>query len=134
MASSRPFHAGLAPLSCTSVPGQLARFELDDRRQVDIYVPHAVACGTGPCETIGFRIEVLRPGREVAAVLTGGDLVGVFGAQFAVRAIDAFLAGDLAGARRLVARAGGAWSGLGQLLSDVSSVRCRSRGRGVKRG
>jgi hypothetical protein len=126
MAASPPFHAGLAPLSCTPVPGQLARFELDDGRQVDIYVPHAVACGAGACETAGFRIEVLRPGRELAAVLTAGDLVGVFGAQFAAQAIDAFLAGDLAGARRLAARAGGAWSGLGRLLREVPTVRRRS--------
>jgi hypothetical protein len=98
------------------VPGQVARFELDDRREVVIHEPHAVACSSGAGEVAGFRIKVWRPGRELAATLTAGDLVGVFGAQ---DAIDAFLAGDLARARRLVARASGAWAGLARLFREV---------------
>lgn len=80
----------------------------------------------------GFRIEVWRPGRELAAVLTAGDLVGVFGAQDAVRGIKAYLAGDLARARDLVARAGGAWAGLGRLLREIRGrpeARARTRAR-----
>lgn len=125
MTAQRPFHAAMAPVSRSPVPGQLAHFELEDRRRVDIHVPHAVACGVVACETAGFRIEVRRPGRALAAVLTAGDLVGVFGAHDAVRAIEAFSAGDLPAARRLVARAGGAWSGLGRLLCEVSVARRR---------
>ena len=116
MPAVRPFHAGLAPSWSTPVPGQVARFELDDRREVVIHVPQAVACRAEAGEVAGFRIEVWRPGRGLAAVLTAGDLVGVFGAQDAVRGIEAFLAGDLGRARELVARAGGAWVGLGRLL------------------
>jgi len=121
MPASPPFHAGLAPLTSTPVPGQVARFELDDGRQVAVHVPRAVACRAEACETAGFRIEVWRPGRELAAVLTAGDLVGVFGAQDAVRAVEAYLAGDLAGALRLAKRAGGAWAGLGRLLREVAA-------------
>ena len=123
MPASRPFHAGLAPSSTTPVPGQVARFELDDRREVVIHVPHAVACSSAAGETAGFRIEVWRPGRELLATLSAGDLVGVFGAQDAVRGVEAYLAGDLPRARRLVARAGGAWAGLARLLREVSASR-----------
>ena len=126
MPASRPFHAGLAPSAGTPVPGQVACFELDDRREVVIHVPHAVACVVEPGEVAGFRVEVWRPGRELVAVLTAGDLVGVFGAQDAVRGVEAFLAGDLARARRLVARAGGAWTGLARLLCEVEGSRRRS--------
>ncbi len=126
MAAPRLFRATLAPFSPAPVPGQRAWFMLDDCRRVDIQVPHAVACGSEACEAVGFRIEVFRPDGALAAVLTAGDLVGVFGAQAAVRAVDAFLAGDLAGARRLVGRAGGAWRGLGELLREVSAARRRS--------
>ncbi len=38
---------------------------------------------------------------------------------------ETFLAGDLAGARRLAGRAGGAWRGLGELLREVSVARRR---------
>jgi hypothetical protein len=123
MPASRPFHAGLAPSSTTPVPGQVARFELDDRREVVIHVPHAVACSSEAGEVAGFRIEVWRPGRELAATLTAGDLVSVFGAQEAARAIQAFLAGDLARAHRLAAHAGGAWAGLARLFREVETRR-----------
>lgn len=123
MPVSRPFHAGLAPLTGSPVPGQVARFELDDGRQVAVHVPRAVSCRSEACETAGFRIEVWRPGRELAAVLTAGDLVGVFGAHDAVRAVEAYLAGDLARALRLATRAGGAWVGLHRLLREVSAGR-----------
>jgi len=105
------------------VPGRVARFELDDHRHVHIYVPRAVACACESCERTGFRIEVLDPGGQLAAALTAGDLVGLFGAQAAAQAIAAFVSGDLARARRLAAGAGGAWSGLGRLLAEVSTVR-----------
>ncbi len=126
MPVSRPFHAGLAPLTGSPVPGQVARFELDDGREVAVHVPRAVSSRSEACETAGFRIEVWRPGRELAAVLTAGDLVGVFGAQDAVRGVEAFLAGDLVRARELVARAGGAWVGLGRLLREVAAGRERA--------
>lgn len=86
-------------------------------------MPRAVSCRSEACETAGFRIEVWRPGRELAAVLTAGDLVGVFGAHDAVRAVEAYLAGDLARALRLATRAGGAWVGLHRLLREVSAGR-----------
>lgn len=125
MAAKRRFHADLAPSASTSAPGQRARFALDDGRRVDIHVPRAVACEAVACATAGFRIAVFAPGRGLAAVLSAGDLVGVFGAQAAARAVEAFLAGDLAGARRLAGRAGGAWRGLGELLREVSVARRR---------
>lgn len=126
MVAPRVFRASLAPFSPAPAPGQRAWFTLDDRRRVDIHVPHAVACGSEACEAVGFRIEVFRPDGALAAALTAGDLVGVFGAQAAARAVDAFVAGDLAGARRLIDRAGGAWRGLGELLREVSAARRRS--------
>ena len=105
------------------VPGRVARFELDDHRHVHIHVPHAVASTCEPCEATSFRIEVFDPEGQPAAVLTAGDLVGLLGAQAAAQALAAFASGDLARANQLAARAGGAWSGLGRLLAEVSAVR-----------
>lgn len=56
-------------------------------------------------------------------MLSAAELVDVFGSHAAARAVNAYLAGDLAGARRLAARAGGVWAGLGVLLDEVSAAR-----------
>ncbi len=97
----------------------IARFDLADGRRIDIHVPQAVACNVQGGDVSGFRIEVRHP-RRAKAVLMATDLLDVFHAQSAARAIAAFVAGDLARARRLAQRAGATWQGLVRLLRDVT--------------
>jgi len=86
-------------------------------------MPHAIASDTNRCEPTAFRIEVFRSEGEITAALTARDLVGVFGAHRAALAITAYLAGDLSRAHRLAASAGGPWSGLAMLLSELTATR-----------
>ncbi len=111
------------------VSGWVARFELTDGRQVEIQVPRAVAGSVEAGEVAGFRIVVWRPGRTVAAELRASDLLRVFGARAAARALEAFAAGDLPRALRLAGRAGGAWRTLGPIFREVAAGRAFAGGR-----
>lgn len=127
MVDTAPFQTELSasPSLAIRVPGLIAHFDLVDGRRIDVHVPQAITCAVEAGEVAGFRIEVRHP-RRPTAVLTATDLLDVFHAQSAARAIAAFVAGDLARARRLARRAGAAWQGLLRLLRDVTVTR---RGR-----
>ena len=104
------------------VAGQIARFELGDGRHVEVQVPRAAAGVVVAGEVVGFRIVVRRAGDAVAE-LRASDLVEVFGARAAARALEAFAAGDLPRALRLAGRAGGVWRRLVPLLREVVAAR-----------
>lgn len=123
MPSRLPFRVRLSSPPADLLAGHTARFELNDGRRVDVCVPHAVACESRGCRSAGFRIEVFRSDGRLTAAISASELVDLFGAHAAARAIHLFLAGDLGGARRLATRAGGAWNGLRVLLDEVAAVR-----------
>lgn len=66
---------------------------------------------------------MFRSDGRLTAAISASELVDLFGAHAAARAIHLFLAGDLGSARRLATRAGGAWNGLRVLLDEVAAVR-----------
>ena len=85
--------------------------------------PRAVAATVEEAMVAGFCIVVRRPDRTTAAELRASDLLHVFGARAASRALAAFAAGDLPRALYLADRAGGAWRQLGPLFQAIAAER-----------
>lgn len=86
-------------------------------------MPRAVAATVEEAMVAGFCIVVRRPDRTTAAELRASDLLHVFGARAASRALAAFAAGDLPRALYLADRAGGAWRQLGPLFQAIAAER-----------